>query len=206
MRLSRETQIELMAWTDNEVPDEVRDRVAVLLESSDDARQFVEQWQASRVGAWVREATAARLAASPSITESVMGRIEVGAATTSTIPSLRRRSDRQRVRAVAISIGSGLAIAACMALYFRSDLARSVATSPVALHAPTSAPSVEPSLDPGAGLLASPARGVEVNDIDAVSHAISVFEIPLGAAAANAAKSTGASSVVIWIDEDRNAK
>jgi hypothetical protein len=206
MRLSLDTQIELMAWADGEVPDDVGDRVARLLESSDDARRFVDGLHASRVGEWTRECALARLSKVPSITDSVMARIEMQPTATSTIPSLRRRADRQRVRAFAISITTGLAVAACLALYFRSDLARSVAPFPVAQHLPSSAPSVEPWIEPGALPLAGVARGVEVNDIDAVSRAISVFEIPLGAAAANAAKSTRPSSVVIWIDEDRNPR
>jgi hypothetical protein len=173
MRLSLDAQIELMAWADGEVPDDVRDRVAQLLEGSDDARQFVEGLRTSHVGE-------------------------------STLPSLRRRAHRQRVRAFAISITTGLAVAAGLTLYFRSDLGRSVVLSPVGQQVASSAPSVELATEPGAKPVAGVARGVEVNDIDAVSHAISVFEIPLGAAAANAAKSTRPSSVVIWIDEDRD--
>jgi hypothetical protein len=204
MRLSLDAQIELMAWADGEVPDDVRDRVAQLLEGSDDARQFVEGLRTSHVGEWTREGVLTRLAAVPPITDSVMTRIEMNPTAMSTLPSLRRRAHRQRVRAFAISITTGLAVAAGLTLYFRSDLGRSVVLSPVGQQVASSAPSVELATEPGAKPVAGVARGVEVNDIDAVSHAISVFEIPLGAAAANAAKSTRPSSVVIWIDEDRD--
>jgi hypothetical protein len=52
---------------------------------------------------------------------------------------------------------------------------------------------------------AEPARGVEVNEIDAPSRGVSVFEIPVGAAAAIASP-TRASSVVVWVDDDPGSK
>jgi hypothetical protein len=52
-----------------------------------------------------------------------------------------------------------------------------------------------------APLGAGPSRGVEVEEIDSPSRGVSVFEIPLGNAAA-AAGPTGPSSVVIWIDDE----
>jgi hypothetical protein len=110
------------------------------------------------------------------------------------------------MRSLVISVTTGLAVAASLALYFRWDSLRNVPPIPIALLASSSAVTSDSSPGPGASPLAVAPRGVEVNDIDALSHAISVFEIPMGAAAANAAKSTGPSSVVIWIDEDRNAR
>jgi hypothetical protein len=206
MTLSLETQIELMAWADGEAGEDVNERVARLLEGSDEARRFVDGWQACQVGDLVSEAMTARLADVPSITDSVMERIEAGPRTASTIPSARRRADRQRLRAWTISVSTGLAVAATIALYFREDSARHDAPAEVAQQVSSSAAARDASSAPGLMPLAAGARGVEVNDIDAVSGAISVFEIPLGAAAANAAKSPGASSVVIWIDEERKAK
>ncbi|MGA2447897.1 MAG: hypothetical protein ABTD50_04390 [Polyangiaceae bacterium] len=206
MRLSRETKIELMAWADGELPDEARERVTQLLESSEDARQFVERFRALDVGAWASQALQPRLSAVPSITDAVMARIEARERTISTIPSRRLREERQRMRSLVISVTTGLAVAASLALYFRWDSLRNVPPIPIALLASSSAVTSDSSPGPGASPLAVAPRGVEVNDIDALSHAISVFEIPMGAAAANAAKSTGPSSVVIWIDEDRNAR
>jgi hypothetical protein len=52
-----------------------------------------------------------------------------------------------------------------------------------------------------APLGAGPSRSVEVDEIDSPSRGVSVFEIPLGNAAA-AAGPTGPSSVVIWIDDE----
>jgi hypothetical protein len=207
MRLSRETKIELMAWADGELPHEVSERVTGLVERSDDARQFVEDLRASHMSEWVSQAVHPRLSAVPSITDAVMDRLETTRSTTiSTVPSRRRRADRHRVHSLVISVTTGLAVAASLALYFRWDTSRDVRPAPIAQIAASGGRASEPSATPGATPLATASRGVEVNDIDALSHAISVFEIPLGAAAANAAKSTGPSSVVIWIDEDRNAR
>jgi hypothetical protein len=49
-------------------------------------------------------------------------------------------------------------------------------------------------------LKATPGGGVEVNQIEAPSRAVSVFQIPLSSAAA--AVSPGHSSVVVWVEEE----
>jgi len=109
-----------------------------------------------------------------------------------------RRSPRLQL--VASAGAAALALAAGVALYVRAGTRHLDEHAPVAsVFAPAvdveAASAVAQRGVPGAG------GGVEVNEIDAPSRGVSVFEIPVGAAAA-VAKPSGASSIVVWVDDD----
>ena len=205
MNLSRETKLELMAWADGELPDDMMQRIGLLVDHNEDARSFVDDLRSANLGEWVKLAMNAKLERAPSVTDGVMARLGAEQTTTTTLPSLRRRHDQRRTRAIAISIGSGLAIAAGVVMVLRAAALSGGGQAPIALNESPSASVADPSAPSPAGTpLAPAAHGVEVNDIDSLSRGISVFEIPLRAASANASKSWVGSSVVIWIDDDRN--
>jgi hypothetical protein len=81
------------------------------------------------------------------------------------------------------------------------------ATEVPAVSAPPRIEGAPPSTAPSAVARAPGATppGVEVTDIDSPLRRVSVFEIPIGNAAAMAG-SAGPSSVVVWIDDDRGSK
>ena len=102
---------------------------------------------------------------------------------------------------MALSAGAaGLALAAAVALYVRAGGDRTADHAPVASVGVPPVDIVPPQ--------AEPPGGVEVNEIDAPSRGVSVFEIPVGAAAAMAkpANLANASSVVVWVDDDPGSK
>jgi len=109
-----------------------------------------------------------------------------------------RRSPR--IQLVASAGAAALALAAGVALYVRAGTRHLDEHAPVAsVFAPAvdveAASALAKRGEPGAG------GGVEVNEIDAPSRGVSVFEIPVGAAAA-VARPSGASSIVVWVDDD----
>ncbi len=108
-----------------------------------------------------------------------------------------RRSSRLQIAVSAAA--AGLALAAAVALYVRAGGDRTADHAPVAS---VGIPPVDFQVPSASVAQAEPAGGVEVNEIDAPSRGVSVFEIPVGAAAAVA----GPSSVVVWVDEDPGSK
>jgi hypothetical protein len=225
MSLSRETVLELMSLADGELEGDARDRVERLVASSEEARRVVEAMRRAEVGTWLSESTHDRAgrAGADGIADAVMSAIEkspqgrsasaapaaspratsvasMGGGVVSMADGRWRRSSRLQV---AVSAAAGcLALAAAVALYVRAGGERtderapvaSVGIPPVDFQAPSSTVAQQ----------TEPARGVEVNEIEA-PHGVSVFEIPVGAAAA-VANPTGASSVVVWVDDDPGSK
>jgi len=214
MSLSRETLLELMAFADGELDPAARTRAERLLAESAEARQIVDGLRAhsSVVGAWLGEVLAPRASQADAVADAVMARLE-GAhdpgGVVQVAPSGRPRSRRRAIQATAIA---ALACAAAALVYVRSS---SPGSGDVAMPAPVArvptpaSPSAVPGPAPSATALAAgdgvPPPGVEVDEIDSPSRNVSIFEVPLGRAAA-AAEATRASTVVVWIDDDRGRK
>ncbi len=200
MSLPHETLLDLMALADGELEGGERVRVERLVAESDEARRVVETMRSPAIGAFLADEVSARAdAAADGIADAVMARLEAeaGAAETSSARAVRLGDARARrsMRGPALGgITAALALAAGLALYVRSGAGDGRA--PVASAG-------EPALPAPAAVAQRPAQGVEVDDVDSPSRAISVFEIPLGAGAARAA---GPSSVVIMIQDDPGAK
>jgi len=222
MSLSHETVLELMSLADGELAGDDKDRVEKLVASSDEARQMLEAMRRAEVGTWLAESVGQRAGhgGADTIVDAVMSAVGDGrgaslqqATKASSNGSMgsggvlsfaggrARRSSRAQM---AVSAGAaGLALAAAVALYVRAGGDRT------AEHAPVASVGVPP-VDfrvPSATVAAQaqPSGGVEVNEIDAPSRGVSVFEIPVGAAAA-VASPPGASSVVVWVDDDPGSK
>ncbi len=213
-----------MSLADGELEGDARDRVERLVASSDEARRVVEAMRRAEVGTWLSESTHdhAGRAGADGIADAVMLAIEkspqgrgaapaasprapsvavsMGGGVVSMAEGRSRRSSRLQVAVSAAA--AGLALAAAVGLYVRAGGDRnderapvaSVGIPPVDFQAPSSTVAQQ----------TEPASGVEVNEIDA-PHGVSVFEIPVGAAAA-VANPTGASSVVVWVDDDPGSK
>jgi hypothetical protein len=109
----------------------------------------------------------------------------------------------------AVAAGAALALAAGVAVVARSGDRAEAPRAPVAsVVAPHGEVASEPAGPTVAQQNVSPQQGVEVDEIDSPSRGISVFEIPLGsaAAAAGAPGQVAPSSVVIWIDDEPGVK
>jgi len=221
MSVSHETLLELMSLADGELEGPDKERLERFVASDDEARRLLATLRGDEVGAWLAEAMdrhaagagadgvadavmAAVAAASPaSVAAASNGAANATAAARAGGASLAQaRARRSRLQVVASAGAAVLALAAGVALTMRAGSAHldehapvaSVVAPPVDVEAPSSAMAQQ-----GAG------GGVEVNEIDAPSRGVSVFEIPVGAAAA-VAKPSGASSVVIWVDDDPGSK
>jgi hypothetical protein len=212
MSLSHETVLELMSLADGELEGDDKDRVEKLVASSDEARQVLESMRRAEVGAWLSATMDERAArgGADRIADAVMSAVEG-----SRNSGLQKASASKRARRDAVSIASGrarkfsrvqmalsagaagLALAAAVALYVRAGGDRTVD------HAPVASVGVPP-VD-SVAVHDEPSGGVEVNEIDAPSRGVSVFEIPVGAAAALATPQR-ASSVVVWVDDDPGSK
>jgi anti-sigma factor RsiW len=208
MTLPRETVHELMALVDGQLEGEARARAEHLVATDDEARRLVEAMRASPVGQWVRDAEAKRSREITDIADAVMIRLGPSAVpnvaeggVVRLAPRPRRRSGRGP--AVVAGFGAALVLAAAIALYLRAG-----SRPPGEDVAPVASVVLPPSAEPLASASAAPGpasgSGVEVNQIEAPSRSVHVFEIPMGAAAA-AATTTGHSSVVIWVEEDAGA-
>jgi hypothetical protein len=221
MSLSHDTVLEIMSLADGELEGDDKDRVERLVASSDEARQVLESLRRAEVGTWLAESADQRSARSGAdgIADAVMSTLEKSpkgaeAKAAKTMPSgsrhdagvvslasgrTRKSSRVQR----AVSVGAAaLALAAAVALYVRAG------TDGTADHAPVASVSIPPvdfQVPSATVAQAQPAGGVEVNEIDAPSRGVSVFEIPVGAAAAIASP-PGPSSVVVWVDDDPGPK
>jgi hypothetical protein len=214
MSLSHQTVLELMSLADGELEGADKERVERLVASSDEARRIVDAMRRGEVGAWLTASLDERAAkaGADGIADAVMAAVGRGGAADETVRQASaegggvvsmagraRRASRQQVAMSAAAVG--LALAAAVALYVRGG------GDHTAEHAPVASVGVPP-VDfqaPSATVAQEPAGGVEVNEIDAPSRGVSVFEIPVGAAAA-AANPPGPSSVVVWVDDDPGSK
>ncbi len=207
MTLPHDTVLELMALADGELQGDARARVEELVATNEEARRVVLAMRGGTVDGWLGEAAHVHAGASgaDAVADDVMRALEAEArpAREAGVPAVvslvAARSARPGRRVVAFVAG-GLALAAAVVLYVRAGSPS--APAPVASVAPVvtaSAPSASVAQQ------ARPAAGVEVNQIDAPRRGVSVFEIPVGAAAA-VAEPSGPKSVVVWVDEDTGAK
>jgi hypothetical protein len=206
MSLSHETILELMSLADGELEGDDRDRIERLVASSEEARRVVESMRDGEVGSWLATTAHDRAGASGAdgIADAVMASVEAAAAVgprmsqagglVSVAEARARRPSRFGV--VATGAATALALAAAVALYVRAGADHPDDRAPVAsVGLPPAAP-----LEPPSTTMAQVApTGVEVNEIDAPSRGVSVFEIP---AAAAVMPSKGGSSVVVWVEED----
>ena len=116
------------------------------------------------------------------------------------VPMAGGRARRASRLQMAVTAGAAaLALAAAIALHVRGGAEHPEERAPVAS---VDVPPVDFQVPSASGVQAGP-RGVEVNEIDAPSRGVSVFEIPVGAAVV---ESSGASSVVVWVDDDPGSK
>jgi hypothetical protein len=198
MSLSHETMLQIMSLADGELEGEERARVEGLVAKDAEAARVYEALGGrggSEVGGWLAATSESRAIAggADAIADKVMTSIARGSragvsggvAVSSIADAKAKRSLGRRAAAVVVG---GLAMAAAVALYVQSGDRRRETEAPVASVA---APS-------------EPATGVEVNEIDALSRGVSVFEIPAQAAAAMEQPGK-ASSVVIWVEDDPGA-
>jgi hypothetical protein len=213
MSLSHETMLELMSLADGELEGDDKERIERLVASDGEARQVYASLCGEEVSAWLAETMDRRAIAggADQVADAVMAAVASGAANgagRATAPArdvgsldearVRRRS---RLQTMATASGAVLALAAGVLLYVHAG------SQHVDTHAPVAsvvAPSVDVQAPPSAMAQQGAGGGVEVNEIDAPSRGVSVFEIPAGAAAV--AQPTGPSSVVIWVDDDPGSK
>lgn len=208
MSLSHETVLELMSLADGELEGDDRDRLERLVASSEEARRIVESMRQGEVGSWLASSAHDRAGVSGAdgIADAVMGAVEAAVpigprmsqagGLVSVAEARARRPSRFGV--VATGAATVLALAAAVALYVRAGGERVDEHAPVAsVGVPPGAPLQAPSTTMAQ---VGPATGVEVNEIDAPSRGVSVFEIP---AAAAVMPSKGGSSVVVWVEEDQ---
>jgi hypothetical protein len=214
MSLSRETMLELMALADGELHGGALERAERLVADNEEARRVVEAMRAPQLGAWLGEAVSGRSAVADGVADAVMATIasqgaeNIGPDRSAAAPAnegggVVRLTAPTRRRAGWVPVVTLVALAAGVLLVLRSIRRDEVEPSPVAsvtLPSP-SLGSVTLVASASAPLSAGPIRGVEVEEIDSPSRGVSVFEIPLGNAAA-AAGPTAPSSVVIWIDDE----
>jgi anti-sigma factor RsiW len=211
MSLSHDTVLELMSLADGELAGDDRERVEQLVASSEEARRVVEAMRRGDVGGWLATSMDERAgqAGADGIADAVMAAVGKAAngpskASLSSeaggVVSMAGRARRSsRVQIAVSAAAAALALAAAVALYVRAGGDQTTVHAPVAS---VGIPPVDFQVPSASVAQAEPAGGVEVNEIDAPSRGVSVFEIPVGAAAAVA----GPSSVVVWVDEDPGSK
>jgi hypothetical protein len=212
MSLSHETVLELMSLADGELEGDDKDRVEKLVASSEEARQVLESMRRAEVGSWLSSAMDERAArcGADGIADAVMSAVEGsrnsglqkasasnGGTRAGGVVSIARGRARKSSRVQMAMGATVVALAAAVALYVRAGGDRT------ADHAPVASVDVPP-VD-SVATQTEPTGGVEVNEIDAPSRGVSVFEIPIGAAAAVASPQR-ASSVVVWVDDDPGSK
>jgi hypothetical protein len=221
MSLSHQTVLELMSLADGELAGDDKDRVEKLVASSEEARQVLEAMRRAEVGAWLSESMDQRAGRSGAdgIAAAVMSAVgddrttgsqqatkatSNGSMRSDGVVSIAGRRVRRSSRVqMAVSAGAAaLALAAAVALYVRAGGDRTADHAPVAS---VGVPPVDFQVPSATVAQSQPTGGVEVNEIDAPSRGVSVFEIPASAAAA-VASPQGASSVVVWVDDDPGSK
>jgi hypothetical protein len=202
LSLPNDTLLELMSLADGELEGEAKAHAEALVASSDEARRVVEAIRSPQIGEWLRDATTKRAvqAGIDGTADAVMAKLGVLSGEGGVVRLAGSRDRRgSRVQLVVAAAGAALALAAGIVFLVRSEATRSDQRMPVAS---VGMPAVD--LEPPAMAQKTPAQGVEVDEIDAPSRGISVFEIP--AAGAAAAAVSRPSSVVIWIEDDPGAK
>jgi hypothetical protein len=209
--LSREILLDLMGFADGELEGEARERTEKLVASSDEARRVVDAMREGLLGAWLGDITRDRAVAAGAdgVADAVMAKAAalrseaVRGASSPLAPASIGDARARRASRARGALGAGLgalALAAGIAFYAHTQASRS--DSPVATAGPSGPLEEAPSMTSTALAQGGPAtRGVEVDEIDSPSHGVSVFEIPMGAAAA-AASPGHAASVVIWIEDE----
>jgi hypothetical protein len=221
MSLSHETVLEIMSLADGELEGDDRERVEKLVASSDEARRVLESLRGAEVGTWLAESADQRAgrAGADGIADAVMSATEQPAKTAApkasrtgsnaslqdaAVVSLATGRARKSSRVqMAVSAGAAaLALAAAVALYVRAGGDGAAERAPVAS---VRIPPVDFQVPSATVAQTEPSGGVEVNEIDAPSRGVAVFEIPVGAAAA-VASPPGPSSVVVWVDDDPGSK
>ncbi|MGH7268963.1 MAG: hypothetical protein ACREJ3_00915 [Polyangiaceae bacterium] len=209
MSLSRDAVLELMGLVDGELDADESARAEALHAGSEEARQLVASMRASPVGVWLRETHGERAsAASAGIAGAVMAKVSTisqGEAGVARISMMRaKRSSWGRM--VFAGAGGALALAAGLAIFARARRVNGPEPVVATLAQTPRAAVTEPPIAVAQGTAQAPVAGVEVDDIDAPSRGVSVFEIPLGGAAAAMVGAPHASSVVIWVDDDTAQK
>jgi hypothetical protein len=216
MTLSHETVLELMSLADDELEGDEKERVEKLVASSDEAARIVAAMRRGEVGAWLGTSMDERAerAGADGIAGAVMAAVGHPSAAAQAskagrpaeaggVASIAGRARRSGLQIAVSAAAAGLALAAAVALYVRAGGDRT------ADHAPVASVGIPPvDFQPPSASVARVepvAGGVEVNEIDAPSRGVSVFEIPVGAAAA-VASPPGPSSVVVWVDDDPGSK
>jgi anti-sigma factor RsiW len=196
MSLSRETLIELMALADGELEGDAKARAERLVASNDEARRTVDAMRGDGVRRWLRDSAGVRYEAARAddIAQGVMARL--GASNVTAAAAARVPLRRVRPRPWIAAAGAALALAACLAIYVKSRSG----SGEVAMHRAGESAGVD---SVAADLRV--AGGVEVDEIDAPTRGVSVFEIPVGGAAA-AAGLSHPSSVVVWIDDEPGSR
>jgi len=191
--------LEIMSLVDGELEGEERARVEGLVARDAEAARVYEALRGGEVGGWLAGTSDTRAigAGANAIADQVMSSIasiargsRAGLSGGVAVPSIADARAKRSIgrRAAALVVG-GLAMAAAVALYVRSGDRSRMSEAPVAsVMAPTEL-----------------AAGVEVNEIDALSRGVSVFEIPAQAAAMAQPSATPA-SVVIWVEDDPGSK
>ncbi len=200
MSLSHQTVLQLMAFADGELEGADRERVERLVAENDEARRIVETMRGAEVGSWVGQTMMERAAGADGIATAVMAKIGTDGVVSLADRRARKSPRTQRAQVVITAATAALALAAGIAVYVHSGATGPDERAPVASVGIPPVDFQAPSALAQQGAPA-PAGGVEVNEIDAPSRGVSVFEIPAAAAAAVASPSRG-SSVVVWVDED----
>jgi hypothetical protein len=211
MSLSHETLLELMSFADAELDGDDRARVESLIASDDEARRVVEAMRGGEVGSWLAGSAEqhAVAAGADRIADGVMSAIANTAPAALSggiaVSSVRPRGRRSLGWGAGGALAGALALAAAVAVYLQVGPQHPEPQAPVAsVVAPPVDLQVPPAPSAALAQQGVPA-GVEVNEIDAPSRGVSVFEIPVQAAAA-VAQPSGPSSIVVWVEDDPGAK
>jgi hypothetical protein len=192
MKVNREIGLELMALADGQLEGQPMKHAERLAESDERAHALIARMSDPRTKAWLSDSMEQRAvrAGADAIAESVLAQLRVsgGTESLSRVPRpasrVASRVPRERGRAMAVT----LTIAAVIALFVGYRASRGTGSG------------VANQLESVGGQPTTAARGVELDEIDAPAHDVSVFEI--SGAAALATNSPPGSSVVIWIDDE----
>jgi negative regulator of sigma E activity len=193
----RDVLLELMAYADGELDDDERARIEALLAENDEARAVVDA--VHPLGDFVRASANAH--APSDMASAVMTRIDADSANASQ-PTTRERNvvdlDRTRARKSARTRAMSVVAAITAVAAGYAVLARPA--PPAAEKSVTASIAVKGAERPGSPEAVADGRGVEVEHVDAPNNDVSVIYVP-----AVASPDVNASSVVIWINDDKGA-
>jgi anti-sigma factor RsiW len=207
MSLSHETVLELMALADGELEGEEKARAERAVAESDEARRLVAGFQARHVAEWLVASAEERAVAADGIADAVMAKVvRQGAEGGGVVRLAEARGPGRRAGVAAPAAFAALALAAGIAMVLRGGDREVEERAPVASVAIPPVAEDVPSASALAQHSPAPLLGVEVDEIDSPSRDVSVFEIPVGTAAAAAANAGQPSSVVIMIEDDPGLK